>query len=123
MVGSQSQFPGSELPGPVSSLSQPRANAALVCASWPWAVGWGMLDCRRSWPICSYIFREIVAPFVLQKGLNPLTMNAKLSLTFTENRNIRNIFTNVTKYPFLKSVFIVNNIPVFHLGGKQYRYT
>lgn len=33
-------------------------------------------------------------------GLSPVNANVELSLTFTANRNIRNIFTRVTKYLF-----------------------
>lgn len=73
LVGSQSQFSGSELPGFVSTLSQPRANVTLVCASWPWAVGWGILDCRMSWPFCPCICRDFCPFCTAGEGLNLLT--------------------------------------------------
>lgn len=84
LVGSQSQFSGSELPGFLSSLSQPRANVNFGLCQLALAVGWGMLGCRMSWPFCPYIFREISAPFCAAGvGLNLLT-EVKLSLTVKE---------------------------------------
>lgn len=71
---------------------------------------------------CLYAFRGDFDPFCAAGvGLNPVNANVELSLTFTENRNIRSIFTCV-KYLFKKSLLILNNTPLCHLDGKQYRY-
>lgn len=74
-----------------------------------------------SCPFCPCIFRDF-CPFCaagVAESVN-LTVNVKLGLVFTEDRNTGNIFSSVTKCLFLKSGFIVNNAPLIDLGGKQY---